>query len=152
MVATTRICVPPVAKGSRTPLHRPVRSRTIVRAASSDADGEAVGAEGDAVERASPAPKKRSSTSPPRARAKAASTAAATPENGSKNNNKKVVVIGGGWSGFGACLHLSRTKGVDVVLLDAAASPGTGLMKSKGGRDVEPGREGFGTTTRTSMR
>ena len=41
MVATTRICVPPVAKGSRTPLHRPVRSRTIVRAASSDADGEA---------------------------------------------------------------------------------------------------------------
>ena len=143
MVATTRICVPPVAKGSRTPLHRPVRSRTIVRAASSDADGQAVGAEGDAVERASPAPKKRSSTSPPRARAKAASTAAATPENGSKNNNKKVVVIGGGWSGFGACLHLSRTKGVDVVLLDAAASPGTGLMKSKGGRDVEPGTRGF---------
>lgn len=61
----------------------------------------------------------------------------------SAKSRKKVVVIGGGWSGFGACLHLSRTEGVDVVLYDAAAEPGTGLMKSEGGRDVEPGTRGF---------
>ena len=90
------------------------------------------------AKRAAPSPSIESSSGSPSATSK-------PDKKGTKSikANKKVVVIGGGWSGFGACLHLSRTEGVDVVLLDAATEPGTGLMKSEGGRDVEPGTRGF---------
>ncbi|GLC50560.1 hypothetical protein PLESTB_000393300 [Pleodorina starrii] len=56
----------------------------------------------------------------------------------------RVVVVGGGWAGFGSA-HALQQAGADVVVLDAAPSPGglASSWKSSGGRTVEPGIKGF---------
>ena len=62
----------------------------------------------------------------------------------STNGKPRAVVIGGGWGGLGAA-YAMQEAGVDVVILDAAPSPGglSSAWRSAAGRLVEPGIKGF---------
>lgn len=62
-----------------------------------------------------------------------------------KARKPRVVIVGGGWAGFGSA-HALQQAGAEVVLLDAAATPGglAASWKSAGGRTVEPGIKGWG--------